>query len=218
VYPGDRVDRQSGLDFGVYKRISHLSFFNREMESMKVMRVSLLIFLLGLFLNFGAYANSSVLTDYRAIPSLTRHLPITIEEAAELGPMQLQTFRCLAWNLYFEARGQARDEQIAIAWVPINRTEHSAFSTNICENIFQYRQSGRQRFYQFSWVRYILPTNWRREDATWIRVQRIALQVYRGEVTDPSHGAVYFHNHNIERSWSSRSRKIRIGAHVFWRM
>lgn len=189
------------------------------------MRVIHLVLLLGTF-TLGisqAQAQSTnrqpaIQADYRAVPSLRHHLPINIPEAANLDENALRDLECLAWNLYFEARGGVRSEQIAVAWVPINRLGHNAFSTDICTNVFQYGWAGGRRQYQFSWAGIVRGPNWRREDATWNNMQRIALQVYRGELQDTANGSIYFHHAYLAQSWAPRARKIRLGSHVFWRM
>ena len=111
------------------------------------MRPRHLIFLLGLLIstNTQAQTRNTVQADYRAVPSLRHHLPINIPQAQELSAESIRNLECLAWNLYFEARGGVRAEQIAVAWVPINRLSHNAFSTDICTNVFQYGWAGGRR-------------------------------------------------------------------------
>lgn len=181
------------------------------------MRVRYLVLLLGCLYVGGANAqnNATIQADYRAVPSLRQHLPINIPEARGLEDAALRDLECLSWNLYFEARGGVRSEQIAVAYVPINRTRHDAFSRDICTNVFQYGWAGGRRQYQFSWAGIVRGPRWRREDETWERMQRIALQVYRREVRDTANGATYFHHAAIASTWSGRN-KIRLGSHVFW--
>jgi spore germination cell wall hydrolase CwlJ-like protein len=184
------------------------------------MRISHLVLLLGIVTGGVAQAQNSatVRADYRAVPSLRHHLPINIPEAQGLGEAALRDLECLSWNLYFEARGGVRSEQIAVAWVPINRLNHPAFSNDICTNVFQYGWAGGRRQYQFSWAGIVRGPRWRREDEAWTRMQRIALQVYQRELPDPARGAIYFHHANLVPGWAPRASKIRLGSHVFWRM
>ncbi len=181
------------------------------------MRVKILVFMLGLLVSMNAQAQNGrgIDADFRAVPSLRHHLPINISEADGLDEAARRDVECLSWNLYFEARGGVRSEQIAVAHVPINRSRHPSFSTDICTNVFQYGWAGGRRQYQFSWAGIVRGPRWRREDETWTRMQQIALQVYRGELRDPSNGATYFHHASIASNWSGRN-KIRLGSHVFW--
>lgn len=178
------------------------------------MRARNLVLLLGLLTGGVAQAQNGtvVQADYRAVPSLRHHLPINIPEAQDLSESGLRDLECLAWNLYFEARGGVRSEQIAVAHVPINRTRHPSFSTDICTNVFQYGWAGGRRQYQFSWAGIVRGARWRREDDTWVRMQHIALAAYRGELRDTANGATYFHHVSV----ASGRNRIQLGSHVFW--
>lgn len=156
-------------------------------------------------------------SDYRAVPSLRHHLPLTAHKILSLTPAQQQEVQCLAWNVYFEIRGGAKDEQVAVAYVPVNRLGKSAFGNHICANVFQYGWAGGRKQYQFSWAGVVRGPRWKREDETWERVQNIALAVYTRSVPDTGRGATYFHCAQLA-SWAPNSKKIRIGSHVFWNM
>lgn len=181
------------------------------------MRLRYLVVLLGLLLGGAAQGGNDVQADYRAVPSLRHHLPINIPEAASLSEEAMRDLECLSWNLYFEARGGTRAEQIAVAYVPINRSASPRFSRDICTNVFQYGWAGGRRQYQFSWAGTVRGPNWRREDETWIRMQRIALDVYTRQVRDTANGATHFHHSRIGPSRGARN-VITLGSHVFWRM
>lgn len=160
---------------------------------------------------------SDTVSDYRAVPSLRQHLPLNIAELANLTGQQRTELECLAWNIYFEVRGGTKDEQVAVAYVPINRIGKPEFSNNICSNVFQYGWAGGRRHYQFSWAGTVRGPNWQREDETWEKVQQLAWQVYNKQIRDPSRGATYFHWAYMA-SWAPNTKKTRIGSHVFWTM
>jgi hypothetical protein len=183
------------------------------------MRFSHIVLLLGLLTGGVAQAQNGtgVHADPRAVPSLRQNLPLNITEASGLGDSKRRDVECIAWNLYFEVRGGIRSEQIAVAWIPINRTTNPAFSRDICTNVFQYGWAGGRRHYQFSWAGIVLGRNWRREHDAWENMQHLALRVYRGEIPDTASGATYFHWAGMA-SWAPRNRKIRLGSHVFWNM
>ena len=184
-----------------------------------VMRFSHIVLLLGLLTGGVAQAqnDAEVRADYRAVPSLRQHLPLNIADAVGLGDSERRDVECIAWNLYFEVRGGIMNEQIAVAWIPINRASNPAFSRDICTNVFQYGWAGGRRQYQFSWAGIVLGRNWRREDDAWEKMQQLALRVYRREIPDTASGATYFHWSGLA-SWAPRARKTRLGSHVFWNM
>lgn len=175
--------------------------------------------LLSLFFcnSVGAQNVSTITADFSAVPSLKQHLPINIAEADAIIGKDRNNLECLAWNLYFEARGGTRPEKIAVAWVPINRMNDSKFSQDICTNIFQYIQVGKKRSWQFSWANRILSKNFKREEAAWTDVQRIALGVLMNKLADPSKGALYFHHKDVQLTFTPRSARLLLGSHYFYR-
>lgn len=176
-----------------------------------------LVLLLGLLTGGVAQAQNSseVQTDYRAVPSLRQHLPLNVPEATNLQESERNDIECLAWNLYFEVRGGTKEEQIAVAFVPMNRMNLPEFGKTICENVFQYGWAGGRRAYQFSWAGIVRGKGWKREDDAWENMQRLAVLVYQGKIHDNAN-ATYFHWAGLQ-SWAPNYRKKKIGSHVFWR-
>jgi spore germination cell wall hydrolase CwlJ-like protein len=170
----------------------------------------------GLFIAGVAQAETDrqALSDFRAVQSLQRHLPLNVPETKDLVDSEKRDIECLSWNLYFEVRGsRSLQEQLAVAWVPINRMTVDHFGRDICANVFQYGWAGGIRRYQFSWAGIVLGNNWRREDDSWVKMQQLAVMVYRGQVEDPGRGSTYFNNVNV----GNTRGKLRLGSHVFWR-
>lgn len=183
------------------------------------MKYGCIAFICLLLLGTGVSAQNypMVTAGYRAVPSLRHHLPIDIPEARGLSDKDIHSLECLAWNLYFEARGGDRLEKIAVAWVPINRMNAKKFAADICTNVFQYIQQGKHRSWQFSWAKRILPKTFKREDRAWSDVQKIAYQVLHGKLPDPSKGALYFHHKDVPLTFTPRGGRILLGSHYFYR-
>lgn len=178
----------------------------------KINRVILCV-LLCLISNVVLATQSNILYDNKIVNSLRVVLPLNIDQASTLGEEEKQDLECLSWNLYFEARGGTQLEQIAVTWVPINRQSYTHWSTNICENVFQYNFVHGRKYFQFVWAGFNIGTNFKIETETWIKTQNIAYQVYKGELADPSNGATYFNHYSI----GGRRGAIRIGSHVFYK-
>ena len=115
--------------------------------------------------------------------------------------------QCLARNIYWEARGEGQRGMRAVAHVTMNRVKSGLFRRTVCGTVYQ---GG-----QFSW------TTHRRSPSgnLWQTSQNIAEAVYTKEdVTDPTHGATYFHARGARPGWANRfTRTITIGAHYFYR-
>lgn len=136
-------------------------------------------------------------------------------EAAEGPAYSKQDVRCLALNIYHEARSETESGQVAVALVTLNRVASKAFPGSICAVV---KQGGVKRNRcQFSWWcdgRSDEPTN----EKAWQRAMRIARRVIEASVPDPTHGALYYHASYCKPSWSSAfKRTARIGQHLFYR-
>lgn len=158
-----------------------------------------------------------ITAGFGAVPSLRQHLPIDIPQAQGLNEKDLHNLECLAWNLYFEARGGTTPEKIAVTWVPINRMNDKRFAADICTNVFQYIQQGKHRSWQFSWARKILPKTFKREDRAWQDVQLLAYQVMQRKLPDPAKGALFFHHKTVPLTFTPRSGRTLLGSHYFYR-
>ena len=175
--------------------------------------LSLVVLCVCLFPDQSWSSERSISSDKKLVPILRDVLPLNIDQTKDLTDTDKENVECLAWNLYFEARGGTTNEQISVAYVPINRTHAPHWSNNICENVFQYEFVNGRKAYQFVWAGFSIGPKYRVEYDTWIVVQQIAYKVYRGDLADPSNGATYFNHHSV----GGRRGAVRIGHHVFFK-
>jgi len=118
------------------------------------------------------------------------------------------TLRCLATAIYFEAKSEPMNGQLAVAQVIINRTKSGRFPSDVCGVV---KQRG-----QFSFVRGgALPTidKGRAQYRTAVAVAKVALAKAWSSVAS---NALFFH----ARSVSPGARRVvvaSIGNHVFYR-
>ncbi len=123
--------------------------------------------------------------------------------------------RCLALNIYFEARSEPEAGKRAVGHVVMNRVSSKRFPGTVCDVV---RQGGELRRYrcQFSWWcdgRSDTPLN-KRE---WNRSSEIALAVYWGRTEDPTAGALWYHADYVKPSWRKAfERGPQIGRHIFY--
>ena len=123
--------------------------------------------------------------------------------------------RCLALNIYHEARSEPESGQIAVARVTLNRVESEAFPESICGVVKQGSQK-RHRC-QFSWWCDGKPDE-PKEQKAWKRSLEISRRVLTDEVPDPTDGALYYHTDYVSPKWSRHlERTTRIGRHLFYR-
>jgi len=124
-------------------------------------------------------------------------------------------WQCLAEAIYFEARGEPIDGQIAVAEVVLNRTGDRNFPNSVCGVTKQGAGSGRGC--QFSYacdgnsdvMKSALPRT---------RAEKLATLVLSGRTSDITEGATYFHTRSVRPSWSHQmTRTASIGHHHFYR-
>ncbi|HLQ19369.1 MAG TPA: cell wall hydrolase [Tabrizicola sp.] len=123
-----------------------------------------------------------------------------------------EQWQCLTEALYFEARGESLDGQIAVAEVILNRVDNPLYPRTICGVVKQRGGGGCQ----FSYV-----CNGRtkmREKGAADLAGRIARAMLDGAPRVLTHGATHFHTRAVRPSWSKRFAKTAaIGAHLFYR-
>jgi cell wall hydrolase len=138
-------------------------------------------------------------------------------------PRQNASFRerdhaCLAQAVYFEARGEPAEGQLAVAQVVMNRVASEYYPNNVCDVVYQ-NQNRRNRC-QFSFACDGRPE--RIEDQeSWGVATTIARQVLTGEVMSEAVGiqATHYHASYVRPNWIRDMVKIRqIGAHIFYRV
>ena len=151
----------------------------------------------------------------RKLADLTKDMPISVPELAGMDAVQRKQVACLAYNIYFEARGSTMADQIGVAYVVLNRIGHPEFRTNACEVVFQLTSHAGRTFPQFSWTTYrhrLRKVEW----DCWELSQQLALLVWQGHLADPTDGATYFRDsHGAAPRVTPRFSVI--GGHVFIR-
>jgi N-acetylmuramoyl-L-alanine amidase len=123
----------------------------------------------------------------------------------------VEEHKCLALNIYFEARGESEEGQMAVAHVTLNRVQSSQFPNTICEVVYQSRQ--------FSWT-HTLKSHKPRNAEAWKRAQRIATTAlsWHDVGEDFSDGALYFHADYVRPYWADIfEQTVQIGKHIFYR-
>ena len=112
---------------------------------------------------------------------------------------------CLARAVYFEARGEPLEGQLAVAQAILNRVDSGRYPTSICGVV---RQPGQFTF------RHGLPV---RDGEDWRRAQAIALVAAEDMWPDVVPNAVSFHATHVRPLWRDKVRVAQIGRHVFYR-
>jgi spore germination cell wall hydrolase CwlJ-like protein len=125
----------------------------------------------------------------------------------------LTAITCLAMAVYYEARSESLDAQLAVAEVIINRKHHPAYPSTIC-GVVKDDRGPLAHDCQFSfWCdgKPERPNN----KAAWETAQDVARAALRGDVL--GHGATHYHAASVSPSWAAVYQPVgQIGAHVFY--
>ena len=122
--------------------------------------------------------------------------------------IEADEINCLALNVYHESRGEHLEGQIAVAQVTMNRMEHEYFPNTVCDVVWQSKQ--------FSWT-HDGRSDHPHERLAWITALDIADLVYRGQVEDPTKGALFYHATWVRPVWRHRMDYFdTIGIHKFY--
>jgi spore germination cell wall hydrolase CwlJ-like protein len=118
---------------------------------------------------------------------------------------------CLASAVYFEARGEPLDGQLAVAEVVMNRAASGRYPATLCGVV--------EQPWQFSFVNATgrIPAANRASEA-WRRAVAIARIAQDGVRDQLSSDVLWYHAEYVNPSWGRRlARTAKIGLHIFYR-
>ncbi|MEM1053541.1 MAG: cell wall hydrolase [Pseudomonadota bacterium] len=121
-----------------------------------------------------------------------------------------EQLRCLAGAVYFEARGEPLDGQLAVAEVVINRAQDARWPASYCGVVYQRAQ--------FSFVRGGRMPAINTSKITWQRAKAVAQIAHENLWQSEAREAVYFHAKYVRPKWSRKKTPVAsIDTHVFYR-
>jgi N-acetylmuramoyl-L-alanine amidase len=129
-----------------------------------------------------------------------------------------QDLRCLAENIYFEARGEPLNGQYAIAEVTMNRLASPHFPKTICEVVHDTRwdRVRRRLVAHFSWTS--LEFKSEPTGPAWDQAMQVATAVYDQTYMPVVPNALFFHATYVNPYWAKSKRVVaKIGNHIFYR-
>ncbi|MEE4451946.1 cell wall hydrolase [Novosphingobium resinovorum] len=117
--------------------------------------------------------------------------------------------RCLAGAIYFEARGESLEGQLAVGRVIVNRTKSGRFPASYCGVVYQPSQ--------FSFIRGRSMPAVRENSPSWQEAVAIAQIADDGAWKSKVKGALFFHAKRVSPRWSKLTRLAQVDNHVFYR-
>ncbi|HZC38782.1 MAG TPA: cell wall hydrolase [Sphingomicrobium sp.] len=117
---------------------------------------------------------------------------------------------CLATAVYFEARGESLEGQLAVARVVMNRAASDRYPPDYCGVVKQHAQFSFVRHGQFPWIN--------TSSAAWSRAEGVARLAMANVVPSVGSDVLWYHANYVAPSWGHRlDRAETIGAHIFYR-
>jgi hypothetical protein len=149
--------------------------------------------------------------DSRVLTGLAQFTAQNLGAAAH----QKSEIDCLAEAVYYEARSEGVDGQMAVAEVVMNRVKNPHFPKTVCGVVFQgqYRNTGCQFTFTCDGSRRHAPRG-----QAWDRARAVALHVAMGLNKPLTNKATHYHTDYVNPYWSAGLiETAEIGTHVFYR-
>lgn len=137
-------------------------------------------------------------------------------------PEDRKQIQCLADNIFFEARGEEKQGQVAVAMVTMNRVNSGQFPESVC-GVVQQKVSSTC---QFSWwcdvklkTKAMRRQHMTEERELYNKVYQVAMEVYLNHkrMRDVTNGAMYYHANYVSPGWKKSQQTTRIGQHIFYK-
>lgn len=124
-------------------------------------------------------------------------------------------WQCLTEALYFEARGEDHQGQVAVAEVILNRVDSPRYPDTVCGVVQQgaKRRNACQFSYNCDGKRNSIGNR-----EVFNQLGRVAARMMSGAKRSLTDGALFYHNTSVKPGWTRKLvRTARIGSHIFYR-
>lgn len=131
--------------------------------------------------------------------------------------------KCLADNIYFEARNQGTAGKIGVGHVTLNRIGVKPYPDSICGVVwYQVKDKKTGKVVpHFSWTldgKPDRPPNHEQELAAYKKARALAELIISGETIDITDGATHFHAVYVQPYWAPKmTQTVQINDHIFYR-
>ena len=130
-------------------------------------------------------------------------------------PKSDKQMSCLAEALYFEARGEPIEGQLAVGEVILNRVEDTRYPSSICKVINQ--GTGRRFACQFTYTcdGKLETVNERKPYEVALKIAKILMTTHDRKLT---RGSTHYHSNYVNPRWSKKFERVaKFGRHIFYR-
>jgi spore germination cell wall hydrolase CwlJ-like protein len=128
----------------------------------------------------------------------------------------LAEHRCLSEVMYYEARGEGTDGQMAVAEVVFHRLRHGKYGHSICGVVYEGAASSGCQF-SFACNGELAQ---HKSPIAWHNTEILAARILAGQIAlrDTTGDATHFHAVSVNPDWADdMERTVQIGNHVFYK-
>ncbi len=130
-------------------------------------------------------------------------------------PKSDKQMSCLAEALYFEARGEPIEGQLAVGEVILNRVEDTRYPSSICKVVNQ--GTGRRFACQFTYTcdGKLETVHERKPYEMALKIAKILMTTHDRKLT---RGSTHYHSNYVNPKWSKNFERVaKFGRHIFYR-
>ena len=156
-------------------------------------------------------------------PKIPVHIKIAHNQSVKEMARQQRLYKeidCLARNVYYEARGESQQGQLAVAQVTLNRVESDQFPNTICGVVNERYKVNDAEVCQFSW-RCDPNANPNLIVSESNPIYQIAWQAIQQHPTMDvvTHDTYWFHATYVKPKWRKLKQRVaQIDLHLFYRL
>ena len=130
-------------------------------------------------------------------------------------PKSDKQMSCLVEALYFEARGEPIQGQLAVGEVILNRVEDTRYPNSICKVVNQ--GTGRRFACQFTYTcdGKLETVHERKPYEMALKIAKILMTTHDRKLT---RGSTHYHSNYVNPKWSKKFERVaKFGRHIFYR-
>lgn len=158
----------------------------------------------------GRPAASGFVTPKATLPAAMKRMPLhdLVVSFVDFGRQDAEA-NCLATAVYYEARGETLEGQLAVAQVILNRTTSGRYPPSICGVVLQPAQ--------FSFVRGSALPPVDHSDECWHTAAAIAEVALKRQAESVPANVLWYHANYVDPRWNkTMTRATQIGSHIFY--
>ncbi|TNE56954.1 MAG: cell wall hydrolase [Alphaproteobacteria bacterium] len=163
-------------------------------------------------------ANASMPSEGRASYLSSHSMLLAARDAADglqMSGLDSTSLHCLAQAIYYEARGEDLQGQMAVAEVVLNRVQSKNYPNSVCGVVFQ-NEKAKHRC-QFSFACDGKSDN-PPATAAWSQAKLVAAYLASQDTLQLTQAATHYHADYVTPSWASHLHEtVKIGRHIFYR-